>query len=58
MSDWWLQAAYLGYRLPVIVHSSPGTVGPRQNFKTPEDTHEFIARLIHAVSNYNKMVKR
>uniref|UniRef100_A0AAR2K792 Choline/carnitine acyltransferase domain-containing protein n=1 Tax=Pygocentrus nattereri TaxID=42514 RepID=A0AAR2K792_PYGNA len=24
LSDWWLQTAYLDYRLPVVVHSSPG----------------------------------
>lgn len=23
LSDWWLHAAYMGYRLPVVVHSSP-----------------------------------
>ena len=58
MSEWWLQVAYLGYRLPVIVNSSPGTVGPPQNFKSPEHMHTFAARLIEAVCNYDGMVKR
>ncbi|PIO05345.1 hypothetical protein AB205_0218260 [Aquarana catesbeiana] len=32
LSDWWLQTAYLEYRLPVVVHSSPGVVLPKQDF--------------------------
>uniref|UniRef100_A0A673BLJ5 Carnitine O-acetyltransferase n=1 Tax=Sphaeramia orbicularis TaxID=375764 RepID=A0A673BLJ5_9TELE len=29
LSEWWVQVAYLDYRLPVVVHSSPGLVLPR-----------------------------
>ena len=57
MSDWWLQAAYLGYRYPVIVHSSPGTVGPLQKFTSHEDVYRCAAHLISAVCSYNDMVK-
>ncbi|XP_014204515.1 carnitine O-acetyltransferase-like isoform X2 [Copidosoma floridanum] len=57
MSEWWLQAAYLGYRYPVIVHSSPGTVGPAQKFKSPDDAHRYAAHVIGAVRNYNSMIK-
>ncbi|XP_068429392.1 carnitine O-acetyltransferase isoform X2 [Clinocottus analis] len=32
LSEWWVQVAYLDYRLPVVVHSSPGLVLPRMNF--------------------------
>lgn len=58
MGEWWLQAAYLGYRMPVIVHSSPGTVAPRQSFKSTEEMYTFAARLVEAVCNYDAMVKR
>ncbi|XP_029158264.1 carnitine O-acetyltransferase-like isoform X2 [Nylanderia fulva] len=57
MKDWWLQVAYLGYRAPVIVHSSPGTVGPPVTFNRPDDIYLFAARLVAAVCNYNEMVK-
>ncbi|KAL7980862.1 hypothetical protein Chor_002016 [Crotalus horridus] len=30
--DWWLKTAYLEYRLPVVIHSSPGVVLPKQDF--------------------------
>lgn len=58
MKQWWLEAAYLGYRLPVIVHSSPGTVGPPVTFQRPDDIYVYAARLVAAVCNYNEMVKR
>ncbi|XP_050455190.1 carnitine O-acetyltransferase-like [Cataglyphis hispanica] len=57
MKEWWLQVAYLGYRVPVIVHSSPGTVGPPVTFNKPDDLYLFAARLIVGVCNYNEMVK-
>ncbi|OXU29095.1 hypothetical protein TSAR_004262 [Trichomalopsis sarcophagae] len=57
MSDWWLRAAYLGYRDPVIVYSSPGTVGPSEKFNSKEDFYRCAAHLIGAVCNYNDLVK-
>ncbi|XP_071629658.1 carnitine O-acetyltransferase-like isoform X1 [Temnothorax longispinosus] len=57
MKEWWLEVAYLGYRLPVIVHSSPGTVGPPVIFQRPDDVYVYAARLVAAVCNYNEMVK-
>lgn len=57
MREWWLQTAYLGYRAPVIVNSSPGTVGPPITFRRPDDIYLFAARLIAAVCDYNEMVK-
>ncbi|XP_011159104.2 carnitine O-acetyltransferase isoform X2 [Solenopsis invicta] len=57
MKEWWLEVAYLGYRMPVIVHSSPGTVGPPVTFQRPDDMYVYAARLIAAVCDYNEMVK-
>lgn len=58
MREWWLQAAYLEYRAPAIVNSSPGTVGPSITFKKPDDVYVFAARLIAGVCDYNQIVKR
>ncbi|XP_031746356.1 carnitine O-acetyltransferase isoform X1 [Xenopus tropicalis] len=33
LSEWWLQTAYLEYRMPVVVHSNPGVVLPKQDFE-------------------------
>ncbi|XP_015112385.1 carnitine O-acetyltransferase [Diachasma alloeum] len=58
MNEWFLNAAYLGYRDSVLLMSSPGTVGPPQDFKSPEDVQKFAAQLIVAVSTYNNLVKK
>ncbi|XP_043275931.1 carnitine O-acetyltransferase-like isoform X2 [Venturia canescens] len=57
MNEWFLHAAYLGYRDPVIVASSPGTVGPEQHFQTPDDFYTFGAKLVEALWDYDAMVK-
>ncbi|XP_043487685.1 carnitine O-acetyltransferase-like isoform X2 [Polistes fuscatus] len=57
MSTWWLNTAYLGYRAPVIVNSSPGTVGPPLKFNRKEDLYITAAHLIKAICDYNDMVK-
>ncbi|KAG5317563.1 CACP acetyltransferase, partial [Pseudoatta argentina] len=57
MKKWWLEVAYLGFRMPMIVHSSPGTVGPPVTFHRLDDMYVYAARLIVGVCNYNEMVK-
>ncbi|XP_051166861.1 carnitine O-acetyltransferase-like [Leptopilina boulardi] len=57
MNKWWLREAYLGYRTPVIVHSSPGIISPQQNFQNLDEMHSFVARLIEGVCKYDAMVK-
>ncbi|XP_036141137.1 carnitine O-acetyltransferase isoform X3 [Monomorium pharaonis] len=57
MKDWWLEVVYLGYRMPVIVHSSPGIIGPPIIFQQPDDVYVYAARLIAGVCDYNEMVK-
>ena len=32
LSEWWLRTAYLQYRQPLVIYSSPGLVLPRQDF--------------------------
>lgn len=58
MSEWWLNTAYLGYRAPVIVNSSPGIVGPPINIKHPDDVYILAAKLVRAICDYKDIVKR
>uniref|UniRef100_A0A8C6KS59 Carnitine O-acetyltransferase a n=1 Tax=Nothobranchius furzeri TaxID=105023 RepID=A0A8C6KS59_NOTFU len=52
LSQWWVQVAYLDFRMPVVVHSSPGLVLPRMDFtdkqgfssQTP-DLHQLSVQL-------------
>ncbi|XP_076674709.1 carnitine O-acetyltransferase-like isoform X2 [Andrena cerasifolii] len=57
MSEWWLNTAYLGYRAPVIVNSSPGIVGPPINIKHPDDVYILAAQLVRAICDYKDIVK-
>lgn len=47
VSNWWLDCAYLTYRDPVVVWSSPGLVQPKQKFVTIDDKIRFAAQLVH-----------
>lgn len=48
LAEWWLKTAYLGYRDPVVVWSSPGIVFPERNFSSERDRLSFAAKVITA----------
>lgn len=56
LSEWWVQVAYLDYRLPVVVHSSPGLVLPRMNFHDKQGQIRFAAKLIEGVLDFKTMI--
>lgn len=56
LSEWWVQVAYLDYRLPVLVHSSPGLVLPHMNFSDKQGQIRFGAKLIAGVLDFKTMI--
>uniref|UniRef100_A0A8C3Q9Q2 Carnitine O-acetyltransferase n=1 Tax=Geospiza parvula TaxID=87175 RepID=A0A8C3Q9Q2_GEOPR len=56
LSDWWLKTAYLEYRLPVVVHSSPGVVLPKQDFLDRQGQLRFAAKLIEGILDFKAMI--
>ncbi|XP_059406591.1 carnitine O-acetyltransferase [Carassius carassius] len=56
LSDWWLQTAYLDYRMPVVVHSSPGVVLPRTEFSDRQGQMRYAAKLIAGVLDFKSMI--
>ncbi|XP_073333698.1 carnitine O-acetyltransferase [Pagrus major] len=56
LSEWWVQVAYLEYRMPVVVHSSPGLVLPRMNFRDKQGQIRFAAKLIAGVLDFKTMI--
>uniref|UniRef100_A0A6I8R684 Carnitine O-acetyltransferase n=1 Tax=Xenopus tropicalis TaxID=8364 RepID=A0A6I8R684_XENTR len=56
LSEWWLQTAYLEYRMPVVVHSNPGVVLPKQDFEDRQGQLRFAAKLIEGVLDFKTMV--
>jgi len=56
LADWWLNAAYLDYRLPVVVHSNPGMMMPLQSFS---DDHSWLAhasRIVCGAINFKLLI--
>lgn len=58
LADWWLSIAYLGYRDPVVVYSSPGLVFPFQKFDSEERRLEYTAKLISGALKYKELIDR
>lgn len=56
LSDWWLQCAYLEYRDPVVVWSSPGLVFPQRKFETEDDRIAFTSKVISAALTYKNLI--
>ncbi|XP_062539602.1 carnitine O-acetyltransferase-like [Armigeres subalbatus] len=58
LSDWWLQSAYLQYRDPVIIYSSPGLVFPKLKYVKVEDQLKTAARITFGALLYKRMIDR
>ncbi|XP_018569317.1 carnitine O-acetyltransferase isoform X2 [Anoplophora glabripennis] len=56
LADWWLNNAYLGYRDPVVIYSSPGLVFPFEDFINETDRLTYTAQLILAAVEYKKAI--
>lgn len=58
LEDWWLNTAYLEYRDPVVIFSSPGLVFPFENFEDEEQRLRYTASLILAAIQYKMEIYR
>lgn len=56
LSDWWINVAYLEYRDPVVLFSSPGLVFPFQKFNNENERLSYAAKLILASVAYKLQI--
>lgn len=56
LEDWWLNTAYLEYRDPVVVYSSPGLVFPFRKFQSRNDQLQYAAKTLLAVLDYKSLI--
>uniref|UniRef100_A0AAA9S709 Carnitine O-acetyltransferase n=1 Tax=Bos taurus TaxID=9913 RepID=A0AAA9S709_BOVIN len=56
LSDWWLKTAYLQYRQPLVIYSSPGVMLPKQDFVDRQGQLRFAAKLIEGVLDFKAMI--
>ncbi|KAM3959049.1 carnitine O-Acetyl-Transferase isoform 2-T2 [Aphomia sociella] len=56
LEEWWLNTAYLEYRDPVVVYSSPGLVFPFRKFNTQNDQLKYAAKTLLAALEYKDLI--
>lgn len=56
LSEWWLKTAYLQYRQPLVIYSSPGMALPKQDFVDLQGQLRFAAKLIEGVLDFKAMI--
>lgn len=56
LSDWWLTAAYLSFRSPVVIWSNPGLYLPTRFFENDFQWCRFTARCVWATLRYKQMI--
>lgn len=56
LSDWWLIAAYLTWRSPVVVYSNPGLYFLTKRFDSVDDWLKHSAKITSAALKYKQMI--
>uniref|UniRef100_A0A182JAU3 Choline/carnitine acyltransferase domain-containing protein n=1 Tax=Anopheles atroparvus TaxID=41427 RepID=A0A182JAU3_ANOAO len=56
LADWWLRSAYMEYRDPVIVYSSPGLVFPRAPYRSLDEQLAYAAKIVSAALAYKMLI--
>uniref|UniRef100_A0A4D5R9U8 Carnitine O-acetyltransferase n=1 Tax=Scolopendra viridis TaxID=118503 RepID=A0A4D5R9U8_SCOVI len=56
LSEWWLNTAYMEFRLPVVMYSSPGLIFPLQQFMTKDDQLRFASKVIAGALEYKTLI--
>ncbi|KAL3281380.1 hypothetical protein HHI36_004590 [Cryptolaemus montrouzieri] len=58
LSEWWDNTAYLEYRDPVTVYSSPGLVYPLQQFANEAERLTYAAKMILGAIDYKLLIDK
>ncbi|CAG5021727.1 unnamed protein product [Parnassius apollo] len=56
LEEWWLNTAYLEYRNPVVVYSSPGLVFPFRKFSSQHEQLQYAAKTLLAAVDYKSLI--
>ncbi|CAK1603225.1 unnamed protein product [Parnassius mnemosyne] len=56
LEEWWLNSAYLEYRNPVVVFSSPGLVFPFRKFNSQHEQLQYAAKTLLAALDYKALI--
>ncbi|GLV41481.1 Carnitine O-Acetyl-Transferase [Carabus blaptoides fortunei] len=56
LAQWWLENAYLGFRSPVVIYSSPGLVFPMEKFRDVCDQLDYATKIIVSAMKYKEQI--
>ncbi|XP_045510869.1 carnitine O-acetyltransferase-like isoform X1 [Colias croceus] len=56
LEEWWINTAYLEYRDPVVVFSSPGLVFPFRKFNNQNEQLDYAAKTLLAALDYKSLI--
>lgn len=58
LEEWWLNTAYLEFRNPVVIYSSPGLVFPFRKFQTQNEQLKYAAKTLLAAMDYKSLIDK
>ncbi|GFQ96704.1 carnitine O-acetyltransferase [Trichonephila clavata] len=56
LEEWWLNSAYLEFRMPLVSYSSPGLVFPVKNFESADRQLRYAARLVAGALEFKSLI--
>ncbi|CAL1270555.1 unnamed protein product [Larinioides sclopetarius] len=56
LEEWWLDSAYMEFRMPLVSYSSPGLVFPLKDFNTTERQLRYAARLVAGALEFKSLI--
>lgn len=56
LEDWWLNSAYLDFRMPLVSYSSPGLVFPVKSFENVDRQLRYAARLVAGALEFKSLI--
>lgn len=58
LDEWWLRTAYLEFRMPVVMYSSPGLIFPLKEFQGMEKQLRYAARLVAGALDFRNLLDK
>ncbi|GFS32173.1 carnitine O-acetyltransferase [Nephila pilipes] len=56
LEEWWLNSAYLDFRMPLVSYSSPGLVFPVKTFDSVDRQLRYAARLVAGALEFKSLI--
>ena len=58
LSEWWLEVAYLRFRGPLLVYSTPVSLRKKEHFKSVSDMLDQASNYLHGTALFHEQIRR